>query len=180
MPWLLDPRLKPLLSVPLLRASMHRHHQLLTLCHSLAPPDLGPCPAPPMPPLTLQASVAWSRRPFWCALASAPYHPTLSHLQQWLLPLLPSPSPLSPRGGRALPLLRQGLYKWPSRSCPHPLLLLFMPNRWCPVLPLLPPPTRRGLRPVANSPPPMAPLVRRSWLSLPCPPTGLISRWLDH
>jgi hypothetical protein len=63
MHWLLDPRLNPLLSVPLLRASAPRPHQLLPPHHHPTPPDLGLCPAPLMPPLTLPASAAWSRRP---------------------------------------------------------------------------------------------------------------------
>jgi hypothetical protein len=114
MLWLLGPRPKPLLSVPSSRASVHRPHQLPPPCHNLTPPDWGPYPVPPMPSLTLPAFVARSRRPSLGALASTPYHPTLSHSQQQLLPLLPSPSPLSPRGGGALPLLRQGLSRWPS------------------------------------------------------------------
>jgi hypothetical protein len=152
-----------------------------SLCVQAPPattPSPQPCPVPPMPHLTLPAFVAQSRRPFLRALTSAPYPPTLSHLQQQQLLLLPSPSPLPPRRGRVPLLLRQGLSKWPSPSCLHPLLLSFTPNRWCLVLLLLPPPTQRRQRPVANDPPPMAPLIRRLWLSLPCPPTGPISRWL--
>jgi hypothetical protein len=128
MPWLLDPRLKPSLSTPLSRASAHRPHQLLPPHHNLAPPDLGLCPIPPMPSLTLPASIAWSRRPSWRAPASTPYHPTLSHLQQRLLLLLPSPSPLPPRRGRVPLLLRQGLSRWACPSRLLLLLLLFMPN----------------------------------------------------
>jgi hypothetical protein len=173
MPWLLSPRLKPLLSAC-------RPHQLLPPHHNLALLDLGPCPVLPTPPLTLPASAARSRRPFLCTLASTPYHPMLSHSQQQLLLLLPSPSPHPPIRGRAPRLHRQGLSRWPSPSCLHLLLLSFMPNRWCPVLPLLPPPTWRGQRPVANGPPPMAPLARRSWSSLLHPLTGPISRWLDR
>jgi hypothetical protein len=116
MPWLLDPRLKSLLSAPLLRASTHSPHQPPPRHHNLYPPDLGPCPAPPMPSLTLLASVAQSRRPYLCALPSTPFLPPSSPLQQQLLLLLPSPSPLLPRRGRVLPLLRQGLSRWPSPS----------------------------------------------------------------
>jgi hypothetical protein len=126
------------LSASSLRASAHRPHQLPPPHHNLAPLDLGACPIPPTPPLTLPASIAQSRGPSSHALASAPYHLMLSHLQQRLLPLLPSPSPLLPRRGRGPPLLRQGLSKWPSPSCLHLLLLSFTPNRWCLVLPLLP------------------------------------------
>jgi hypothetical protein len=63
MLWLLDLRLKPSLSVPLSRASMCRPHQLPPLHHNPVPLDLGPCPAPPMPPLTLLSSIAQSRKP---------------------------------------------------------------------------------------------------------------------
>jgi hypothetical protein len=180
MLWLLDPRHNPLLSMPLLRASTPRPHQPLPPHHHPAPLDLGLCPAPPMPPLTLPASAAQSRRPYLCALASAPYPPTLNHSQQRHPPLLPSPSPLPPKGGRAPPLPRQGLSRWPSPSRLLPLLPSFTPNRSCPVLPSLPPLIWTGRRPVVNGPPPMAPLAKRSWSSLLRPPTGLISRWLDR
>jgi hypothetical protein len=126
--WLLDLRLNPLLSVPLLRASAPRPHRLLPPHHHLAPLDLGLCPAPPMPHLTLPASAARSRRPFSRALASAPYPPTLSHSQWRHPPLLPSPSPLLPRKGRVLLLPRQGLSRWPSPSRLLPLPPLFTPN----------------------------------------------------
>jgi hypothetical protein len=180
MPWLLDPGLKSLLSMPSLRASVHRPLQPLPPHHNHNLPDLGLCPSPPMPPLTLPASIAQSRRPALCALASAPFPPTPSPLPQCLLPVLLSPSPLPPRRDRVLLLLRQGLSRWPSPSHQHPLLPLFMPNKLCPALLLLPPPILRGQRPIANGLPPMAPPARRLWSSLHCPPTDLKSWWLVH
>jgi hypothetical protein len=66
---------------------------------------------------------------YLCALASAPYPPTLSHLQQQHPLLLPSPSPLLQNGERVPLLPRQGLSRWPSPSCLLPLLPLFTPNR---------------------------------------------------
>jgi hypothetical protein len=152
---------------------------LIESLHAQAPPAAAPsphCPAPPMPALTLPASTAQSRRPSLHALTSAPYPPTLSHLQQWHPPLLPSHSPLLPRRGKALQPLRQDLSRWPSPFRLPLLLLSFTPNKWCLVLPSLPPLICRGQRPVASGPPPTAPLARRLWSSLHCPPTGLISR----
>jgi hypothetical protein len=98
---------------------MHRPHQLPPPHLNLDPPDLGPCPTPPTPPLTLLASTAQSRRLCSCTLTSALSHLTPNPLQQWLLLLLPSPSPLPPRRGRAPLLLRQGLSRWPSPSQLH-------------------------------------------------------------
>jgi hypothetical protein len=91
MPWLLDLRLKPSLYMPSSRALACRPHRLPPPHHNLTPLDLGPCPIPPMPPLTLPASITRARRPSSHALASTPYLPMLSHLQQWLPLLLPSP-----------------------------------------------------------------------------------------
>jgi hypothetical protein len=85
MPWLLDPRLKQLLPDPPPIASTCRPLQPLPLHHNPDPPDLGPCPTPPTPTLTLLAPVAQSRRPYLCTFASAPYRLTPSPLQQWLL-----------------------------------------------------------------------------------------------
>jgi hypothetical protein len=109
MPWLLDLRLKSLLSAPSLRASVCRPLQLLPPHHNHNLPDLGLCPAPPMPPLTLPASVAQSRRPSLCTLTSTLFPPTPSPLPQWLLLLLLSPSPLPPRRGTSATAAQAGL-----------------------------------------------------------------------
>jgi hypothetical protein len=67
----LSPPTPPQSSAPSLRASVCRPHQLLPLHHNPAPPDLGPCPAPPMPPLTCQPPLPGQEGPL-CVLLQAP------------------------------------------------------------------------------------------------------------